>query len=140
MDGKIDHLKGGGYENSENCQAFHGLEHKLSTLDNKQQKQRQQLITRNNNNNNAARQGTAAAQGVCPERLQLDKSLTSVLGFLSRSRMILAFTTEFAVTGGICSRSGVIKANSSPCTKTKMEQEPSPTLRKNTAVGGSKNS
>lgn len=46
------------------------------------------------------------------------KALTSVLGFLSMSRMILTFTTEFAVTAGIWSLFGVMAANSSPCTTT----------------------
>jgi len=41
--------------------------------------------------------------------------LTSALGFLSMSRMILVFTMELAVTGGICSRFGVMAENSSPC-------------------------
>lgn len=51
-----------------------------------------------------------------------DLALTSVLGFLSMSRMIFAFTTELPVTGGICNRFGVMAANSSPC-KHKIQNE-----------------
>lgn len=57
----------------------------------------------------------------CPTKAASNRqalnALTSALGFLSMSRMILTFTTELPLTGGICNRFGVMAANSSPCTR-----------------------